>query len=464
MAAGLALALAVAAPRAAAQAQFTWPDTAVDVAKYTTLIQCHAAVRRARDVLEMRRDRNPAADTVPPDPRASLKPAPAAVTATAARCSARWAAATADLADWRRLVELFLDANRDADAKALVTRRLAAAKGTPERNAASDTATEIYIAARPVRLDAARELIVARARGGDRIDRIQLYIRYLVAANDAGDSLQNRLAAQWVVAVADSLTQAERESDKWTNLQPIPGDVAVFLAMQQLLGLRTILDSLRQSTQAMVNLERTMWAHFTKQQGSSLPYPIGEKALALTGDFWFPAAAAKTPHPAPGRVSIVEFLSNLCSPTRGDDHRCGQELAQLRRLARRFPDVDITLVARTHGYVLNHAPITPAEEAEDIRKWLEGYGIPGGAAITVSTTPFWNLPEPDGRRINKPTPNDTTYTLRVLNKRWDLGNMNRFLIDQDGIIIDTKFLEEEVPQLIEVLLQRQKEGGARATK
>ena len=205
MAAGLMLALG--ATSAAAQTRFAWPDTAVDVAKYTVIEQCLAAANRIRGGLFWQSDRIVWRDTMPADVQGALRPDPAPVTEAAVRCAARFPEPTANLHDFAPLLRLYLVAGRDADAKALVDRRMAAvpAAGTRERAAVSDSAVDIYLRAQPQRLDAAEQLLVTRARGaGDRLDRLELYARLVDAAQNAGDTARARRAATWVVAVADS--------------------------------------------------------------------------------------------------------------------------------------------------------------------------------------------------------------------------------------------------------------------
>jgi len=470
-AAGLALALGLSAP-GAAQTTFAWPDTTVDVTKYNRIEQCQAATDRVAAGEIARQDRIAWRDTMPYDAQETLRPAPASVTETAARCSARFPVATANLRDFAPLLRLYLAAGRDVDAKMLVERRTAAATTTRERVAVGDSAVDTYLAARPVRLDAAEQILVTRARGAtDRLDRMELYARLVDAAVSANDTARARRASELVVAVADSLTQAERESDKYVTMEPSPtpglpprgGDGLVFNAVRQVLGLRTLLDSLRHSTQAMVSLERNLWAKIMKERPESFPFPIGEKAPALTADYWFPREASATPHPSPGHVAIVEFLDTWM-PSIGCLGVDGWGIVSdvcygmtLRRLSDRFPGLDVTFVLKTHGSFLYVPPPSAADEATLIRKWREGSKLPN-MTIAVESTPFWKLPSPDGRRVEKPTPDAVAYGF---GKSW---TGTYYLVDQDGLIVDVLFNEAVAPLFIDALVQRQKEGGARVGK
>ena len=346
------------------------------------------------------------------DVQENLKPLPAPVRQAAARCSARFEPRTAKLSDFTLLMELFLLADRDADAKALLERRQSAitARGSLERIAVEDSAILIYLKVLPRRLDAAEQLLVTRAHGSaDRLERLELYDRLMEAAREAGDTTRSRRVAQWMLAVADSLTPAERESEQFTKMGANGGNLVVFSAMFEIVGVKTLTDSLRHSTLAMANLMRSMWTRFTKERAEALPYPLGERAPAITGDFWYPREASGDKHPAPGHVSIVEFVDNSrlygsCmndAPWTAIADFCAPNYYMLRRLADRFPGLDITFVVGTRGNFLHAPPPTPAEEAELYHNWIEPYRIKG-AVMSVTTRPFWNLPAPDGRRLESP--------------------------------------------------------------
>ncbi|HEV7704964.1 MAG TPA: hypothetical protein VGO46_11765 [Gemmatimonadaceae bacterium] len=461
-------------PSVAAQTRFAWPDTIVDVSKYTTVEACLAAAQRVQSGQYAIHSRIAWRDTMPSDIQESLKPLAAPVIRTAVQCAARFDQRTAKLADFAHLMQLYLYAERDADAKSLLERRLAAisAKGAKERISVEDSAIVIYLDAQPRRLDPAEQLLIARARnGGDRLDRFALYSRLLDASVNAGDTTRARRAALMVVAVADSLTPAERESEKFTKLGMFGGNVVVFGAMQQIVGVKTLVDSLRHSTMAMVGLMRTMWTTYTKERPEAFPLPIGEHAPPVTGDLWFPSTAAGEKHPAPRHVSVVQFLDGSAHngaclgagswgvPT----DACTFNWSSLRRLSDRFPGLDVTFVVGTRGDFLYAPPPSPAEEAALYHDWIEPYHIKG-AVMSVTTRPFWNLPAPDGRRVDKLTPNSIAYSF---GKSWQTegsGIGGKYLIDQDGIIVDVIFNEQATIEFVGALLQREKSGGDRASR
>jgi hypothetical protein len=464
-AAGLALALG--APRASAQTRFAWPDTAVHIAQYATADQCVAAVGRVMRGVAQREALTLWRDTLPRDPRQALEPLPAPAVETARRCAARYAEPTAPLDEFAPLLQLYLLAGRDSDASALIARRTAAvpAKNARERIAVGDTALAIYLNSRPTRLDEVEQILLARARATtDRVKRIDLYAKLMKAADNAGDTTRAQRVAAWLVAVADSLTTAERESEAFDKLgNGVGGRLVVYDAMQLMLGQRVLLDSLRSSTAALLGLMRGVWAQFTGERPEAMPFPIGERAPTVTADYWVPREASGAPHPAPGRVSIVMFLDRTgclrASPWGETVDLCTPVLTALRRVSDRFPDVQVTIVTSTHGSFLYLPPPSVPEEVELVRKWLEPYEI-HGLEIAVSATPFWNLPRPDGRRIEKPTPNQTHYSF---GKSWKPDGA--FLVDQDGLIVSAVGLNESlIASYIDVLLHRQTAGGHRAAK
>ena len=446
----------------------------MDVSKYTTVEACLAAAQRVRQGQVALQSKVEWRDTMPFDLQEPLRPLPALVTQTAARCAARFDQRTAKLADFAHLMELYLVADRDPDAKALLDRRLGAivAKGTHEHVAVEDSAVLIYLTAQPKRLDPAEQLLVARAQGGgDRLDRLALYSRLLDASRDAGDTTRARRAALIVVALADSLTPAERESEKFTKLGMFGGNAVIFGAVQQIVGVKTLVDSLRHSTLAMVSLMRTMWTTYTKERPEAFPLPLGEKAPQITGDFWFPGTAAKEQHPAPHHVSVVEFVDGsshygACLGTGSwgvTTDACAYSWYTLRRLSDRFPGLDVTFVVGTRGDFLYAPPPSPAEEAEFYHNWIEPYHIKG-AVLSVTTRSFWNLPEPDGRRVDKLTPNSIAYSFR---KSWQTEGSaigGKYLIDQDGLIVDVIFNEQATIAFVDALLHRQNGGADRAER
>lgn len=461
-----AIALSVGVAPVAAQTRFMVPDIPADVAHYTRVSQCVAAVARVGSEEELKgwKEQNMLPDTMPEDFQEPFRPLPASVVATAQRCAARWTPAAANLTEFDFLFPLFLSAGRDADAAALLTRRLAAVGpkrgGDTERTAIIFAAANMYTNAQPARLAAAESILTALVRQtSDRIERLQIYLRLGNLAEVFRDTAGMRHAGQHFMALADSLTPAERES--FNNRV---GPVGVVAAMAWAVGEKLILDSLRRGTRAYVGLMRTVWTKVAGLNPESYPFPVGEKVPPITADFWFPRDSDHGTRPTPGRVALVVFLDRIAcvdspeqqdfaSDDRRDEYRSGQCWrigANLRRLAERFPELEITCVTQTHGYFLYAPPPAPAEEAAYIARWVAGHGIPG--TLAVSSTSFWNLDPPDGRRINRPDSNAVRYS----SGKSSYAHRGMYLVDRDGTLVDAPaFRALDFPLLaaeIEILL------------
>ncbi|MBX6332426.1 MAG: hypothetical protein IRY91_11315 [Gemmatimonadaceae bacterium] len=426
-------------------------------------------------------------DTMPWDPEARRRPLPTSAVATAQRCAARWAAPTGTLREFGPLFALYLEAGRDSDAAVLLRRRLAAVdpkQADVERTAIIDSVVGIYLQAQPVRLAAAESLLSERARHkADRLERLKIYVQLMGQAAGVHDTARARRAAQQVVAIADSLTPAERESEEF---QESGGPfTAYMMAWSTIVGDRVLLDSLRRSTAAYMSLLRSMWARWSKRRPELIDLgPLGEKAPPITADFWFPQDSARHLHPTPGHVALVVFLDrtrcvdgighwlDFASTDRRDEwHQCWAAAVNLRRLAERFPPLEITVVSRTYGYFMYAPPLSPAEEAAYSARWMAGHGIPG--TLAVSTTAFGNLNAPDGRRIDKPDSNATRYDSGSKQSRGCGSHF--YLVDQDGMIVDyqcggVEYLDNSGPgfdqlsQKIDALLHRSEGGASRAAR
>ena len=442
---------------AGAQTRFEWPpESALDVSGYTTVEDCLAATdRAARNVTRRELLQGLWRDTLRYDEREALAPLPLPIRQIAERCAARFTEPAAPVTDFAPLLELYLLAGRDRDAASLMVRRLKAidAKADPkqgetERVAVLDTAARIHITAKPLRLIAAEQALTERVRAtSSRLIRFLSYTALADAARTAQDTVRAMRAASNLVAVADSLTDAERESSEFQLI----GRLALFFARNALMGMPVFLDGLRQNTAAFVALKRANWVKTTGLRHETLNIPMGERAPAIEAEFFFDLKGKTGPRPVPGRVNLVLFTF----PPHGVS-----SLVSLRRLAERFPTVEITVVSWTRGsFTHTPPPATPAEEAELFRQWMTAYRVPG--VLAVATTPFWRLPGLDRRRIDKAVPVITKYTF---GKSWAIELGSTFLIDQDGVIVHADMLSRwqprEFEQMIEVLLQRPAKQGA----
>jgi hypothetical protein len=474
------LAVGLGASAARAQLRFTWPsDSTIDVARYDSPEECLAAVGRANGEADnsyagvMR-------DTLPASRARELAeanaPLPDAVVSVARRCSARFPAATAPLTAFSPLMSLFLAAGRDADADALVERRLKAVPATAEaeRVAVLDTVAHLYVRAgqfgadrdfplpqfvRPVRLAAAERAVSALAQLKSASWQTRLNDHILLALNawQVGDTVRQHRLGERAIELASALTPADRRSNDFQNAK-LPLDLAAIIATRPVL-----LDSLRQSTGAYIALYKSIWERIGGP-GTTLGRPLGEAAPPLEADFWFHRADSTVSRPVKGKVNLVVFL-NAQACFKGfitmSRPECQTTTARLRRLARQFPTVEITLLAETRGWFsLGAPPATAAAEAALLaHTWLEEEQLPG--ALGVVATDFWRLPGFDRRRINRDGPNQKHYSF---GQGWAVAGARQsestvataFLLDQNGIVVETNHAvdESQMSELISILLAR----------
>ena len=457
----LTLALAGWFAPVAAQTRFIWPsEDRVDVTSYETAEECLAVIRRMQNREVYRQTQTVWLDTMPYDRAHSLAPLPRPVTETARACGARYTEPGAPVEDFAILVPVYLAAERDADAEKLTARRLAAITGEAksalnERAAVLDSLINIYLEERPLRLARLEWLTDEYAKAES--DRVRRAIRYAILtyfSYDAGDTARARRGAERVLAIVGQFTPAERRRFDAEDVLQV-----MMIATRALASEQALLDSLRRSTASYVALARDTWARGTGMRAEAFPFPYNEPAPPITADFWFGVEKPVRPRPTPGRVSLVVFVNNedecFQGPLTEESPTCWNQAATLRRLAQRFPALEITLVAHTRGRFAYLEPPPPAEEAELIRQWLLGaHRIP--AALAVSITPSWRLPDPDGRPIRRDSPVMTAYSF---GKRFNAGTLRAVLIDEDGVVVHVSNAlvnrnEAEFSSMIEALLTR----------
>jgi hypothetical protein len=473
----IAFAMSFIVAPGAAQTRFAWPDTTVDVSRYTTIEECQAAIGRVAEGTATQAELTSGnwRDTMPPDLREFLEPLPQVVAETVRRCLTRFAAVdTVPLKYFKTLAPLYVIAGWDAKARALVDRRFAAVgpKSEDELAAVIDSVSDIYaggpgIRVRPPQLATAEEIVATYTpRVSDRTKRLRLYLNLLLRTASEWKTDRTRVdrILKRTVAIADSLTVQERASLKGASLMNV--DLAIdqvgnlqeqlYAVLNEALGKQVLLDSLRRSTATFVALKRENWVRVTRRPPAAFDLPIGQRAPAIQGDFWLGRGGSTGPRPSPGRVSLVAFVN------RGAGEDYADNLIALRRLAIRFPQLELTVVAQSRGYFMYlKDSITPAREAELTKQWLESFGVQ--AALAMTSNEFFRLPAPDGRRINRAVANRTNYSF---GKTWPTSSNNfsgaTFLVDPEGIVVHAstdlidRRVEAEFAELIEVLLLRGK--------
>jgi len=467
------LVLGLVTPAAQGQTLFARPDT-LDVARYTTVEECLATITRVKDSVENQpewiwRDTLPATQSrLAADARAPL---PAPVAAVARRCSARFRGGAVPLVDFAPFLSLFVAADRDADADTLLVRRLNAVSHAAERERAAvlDTAIHVYLAlnqlaghvfalplfAQPARLAAAESLVTALLRiktvGWEA--RLDAY-GALGSAAWAADTMLNQRTAKGILAVVGALSDIDRRSSAFRQ-RAFTINGALWVDRRA-----ALLDSLRHGTAAYTAAWRALWGVVAGRDSAVLDgfaSPVGRPAPPIIADWSFGREESTVSRPVKGKVNLVVFLNpgDFSCFESDASSLCNRTYAGLRRVAQRFPTLEITLVAQTYGIFDKAAPPPPDVEAALLRRaWLTERHLPGTLAVT--STPFWRLPAPDRRRINRDVPNVVHYSF---GRTFQLPNwiFPPFLIDQDGIMVETSFrsFDADLPEMIAILLARQ---------
>jgi hypothetical protein len=108
----------------------------------------------------------------------------------------------------------------------------------------------------------------------------------------------------------------------------------------------------------------------------------------------------------------------------------------------------MTIVTQTLGFLGDGPPVAPKEEAELIRSWLLGFHkIP--ATVAVATTPYFNLPAPDLRRIDKPVANTVNY---LFGMQGVIQGRTAYLIDDQGMVLKVERLARENEEMWTMML------------
>lgn len=448
----------------AAQIRFELGDTAVRMERYTAPEECLALVKRVRRTLA----ENSAVlrDTLPHTPADGRAPLPPPVVDAAQRCGARFDTRTTPLADYLSVLKLSLFAERDADAGALAARRLQAIKQTGERERAAvlDTVLAVYLGpgdmtplaqpdfldVQPPRIAMAEPFVKALAgmQAASWKQRHEAYFRLLQAVRAVGDSTRLRWAAEGVVATVAAIPSADQRTAEYSAYVQ-----RSFQAMG-LLARDSLLDSLRRSTASYVALQRAHWAKASGERPEALQMPIGQPAPTVQGDFWSRRGDVATSRPSKGKIALVAFVDH--AEASGVNcvlgAACDAASAALHRVAERFPEVEVTLVARTRGYFSEAGPLAPAAEADTLAHWwLTRHDLPGALAVTA--TDFWRLPEPDRRRIDRDRPNEVSYSF---GRHWPVKPLSAYLVDRDGVIVGVVNLternaSEELAKLVDAI-------------
>lgn len=451
-----------------AQTRFEWPESTSKFDNYETVEECIAAITRIRTKLVM--NRAIWRDTVQP----ALQNKPELSTQliqAAERCSRSFDSLEPPLTSWRLYAEMYLSAQRETDARAVFDRRIAQIEAERQRDNANlrndsvysaviDTMMDAYISRRPDRVFSdtrflERWVAADAVPYADRSERLEAMFNI---AKLSDDSVQMQWAAEQIVQVASRISDDEKNTRYFaSSFAPRHHRALEYLTFALLA------DSLRKGTTSWIALKRDNWQQVDSRHTTPMNPALGSQAPVLTGESWFDSTGPIAPKdwPVPGRPALVIFLSQECRgrPTLPPELKpiyCWESFAVLRRIAERYPTLDITTVVQGLGYFWPKGPMPSANEAEYSRQWLLGFHhLPG--TLVFSSPTSWFLPKPDGRRILDPEPNGEAYGFGRSNRTPATG---AFLFDSDGILVESESLglgnERKWESLVDILLTRQK--------
>ncbi len=437
-----------------AQTLFEWPSSKIDVTRYNYIDNCVSVERRVSDSIRVREV--VIVDTLfSPRSIGGLNPraANADPIESTKECLARFNPQDIPREYTILAHKLFLDAHRFEDADKLVNHGLSLIPATDVKAASYlvDSIVMQYAQFIPFQMGSTMAFMEKlESYGPEYRDfyKLRAYFWIALAANQANnDSLAFRAANRVLELVPLAM--------KGASPQEIAAvAIGAARAVRMLRG-QEMVDSLRKSTSGYVSMLQNNLKQSLGYIPSNLEY--GQDAPKLKGDFWFPHSASSAPLPASGKVSLVVFVpsrSNLVGNV-----SFLTRISVIRRLAERYPDVQMIFASQTAGYF---GPLEPPEakvEAQLLDSLIRTfYGIKN-SILTVTQGTFVQLPEPDSRRVYMSYENIDSYPPEGTDGS---KAFNLYLIDENAKVVDriTPDLEGEgwAIRLIDALLDRQKKS------
>ncbi len=428
-----------------AQVQFSVRPTEVNLERYDFIEKCDAGIKRIE--YEDKTKIGIFEDTVKWSQSESQTSLSTAAVEFAKRCTAHWPVASVSPNDtvYTTLMRLYLAANRDADAEELAKRRIVLNKGNDSIRAFSmfNDVLTVYMQSRPVRIAAIHKIIQEMEAPVATLS-LERQIMFWGAAiqnyhQSVGDTVLLEQLGNRVLLLAEKLKKSGAQ-----ELKPAARSVLYFV--YDFMTRHEQYDSLSRSTNAYIAIRKNN-SRLASGDENDIVSMTGKRAIPIYGDFWFlpPSRVNDTSlkmiqkpfsiFPASGKVSLIVFLDHGCVDASYRDSRrgpCHSTYAVLRRLKKKYPELDMIVVSQTRGYYLEGpAPLQPADEADWLRKGFVFEGL--DAIVSVTNTPFWHLEAADRRRINDLTENIKNYMYGEPNTLFP--NQNLFLIDENGLLI-----------------------------
>lgn len=428
-----------------AQTRFEWPSSTIEVANYRYLEKCIAVGKRVGDsltaVASFWKDSISWAE-IPWD-----EPLHAERAGSVSRCIHKFEPATLPSDDLIIAHKLYLEAGLDEKAIIVAERIFSAGSEFDSLTFVwkMDSIVLSFIQAQPARIAEADTYYDRLMESGyERPWLVEAGINHVFMQHmqRVGDNAQVSKYASANLKLIKGLTAEQRREDVQDAISAL-----TWMAVD-VLNRNELLDSLFGNTAAYNELKV---ARFEEVAGRPMVGNItGVSAPTVHGDFWYPELTANDTWPKKGRVSLVYFSEYSLNTSVKEL----SDLALLRRLAAKFPDLDIITVVDVRGYFGRLEPQDRRPESEHVKNlYREVKRFPGIISITVPTV--INIEPPDNRKVYQLGENWENYALPG-REAANLGAV--YLIDENGVYIGNFSLhnsvEDRIVQHIEVLTKR----------
>lgn len=363
--------------------------------RYEQPAECIAAAEReTRGYWRLRRQ-----DTLSYHPMPDTLPT--VVVTTARLCGARFRPATVPMGALLDLARLAFMAGRDDVVTAAIDRRIAHAPTVDEKVNVLAEVVSWLADARPTHAALTTRYEVQLDALGARAAFARMFAHTAVrnAASVDGDfsRVEREARAQIALYTADPVLR--RDSLAYGGQWGWGDAAGAFLALAEgawllhgAAGLQAMSDTAMATlgSQHNGNIVATFLIPFLGHPLPSLP-PVMRAGSDSTG-----------PVPPPGRVTLIASRCLGTAVDGQDDQQCYSEYASQRRLvaAAGGRGLAVVTVRGTKGYFRNSAPLTPAQEADSVRQFVqEHFPLPGPLLMTETT--FTQID--DGRFIPQQT-------------------------------------------------------------
>lgn len=469
-----------------AQTRFTPRDTTPDLSRYNTVEECLAGSNRV--AFSHKKELLHWSDTLELLGGEEFDSLPAPVYQFSYRCLEKFDSKSEPDKLYRLWISLYLKAGNDDAARSIANRKLAASSWRGEDTTAGlenifNTVIREYTAARPYRSELIEELFDMYLEGPKRptlLDHLSMLNLHRIRHElRLGDSTSGKSHARRTLLLVDSLGGLKENRKFMQKDGP-----ELIASLREIIEHNTLMDSLRVSGQAYANFKLSLWENVTGGSKVEFVRVLNEKAKPLSADFLFAengeriATLGDATHesdltestfPALGKVSLVIFLYGGCqedSPGNTGKVRtshavtCLAEYSILKRIAKNYPDLSISIVSRTMGYLGQLGPLAPEEEANMLNEWWhKHHQLPG--PLLVTNTQYFRLPGYDRRRIDNPDDNVMKYAfLSYQRDRQEVGNKMIYLIDSDGTVLEmdqlSQLTEKKIKPMLDIITQRGK--------